>query len=625
MRLDLTLAQKGLILVSVPLLFELIFVLTLAGLLQQAEREVERATRSKEIIGTTNDLVHNIYAASEIVRYFEFGRDELQDKAFSDIIDNITSEVGTLKRLVADNSGEGAVMTRVGRATDQAVAVLSEGRRAAVEGSILEAENVFRHAKRRLEPVIKGLASDLLTLIDEEKRVEAQMPALQADSRRKVQALLGIGIVLNILLAIFLALYFNSGTARRLQLLMDNTRRLAGGQPLNPLMSGHDEIAHLDRVFNDMASALAAAARKERAIVENALDVICSLDASGLFTALSPASLRLFGFAPEELIGQSHLMLVVESDRAATSRMLQEILGGSGVGSFENRIERKDGVVVDVLWSVQWSEIEQSIFCVAHNITERKEVERMKQELVAMVSHDLRTPLTSIQAYLSLLGTGMYGCLTDSGTEGLQISENSIARLIRLINDLLDIEKMESGKLQMKFADVALGSVIARSVEEVSGFAQSQDVSLVVEPTDAHVFADGERLVQVLVNLISNAAKFSARGKSVLIRTERQEGFVQVSVCDQGRGIPPQWRQAIFERFKQVEVADGSKKGGSGLGLAICKAIVEGHGGKIGVESQEGSGSTFWFRLRTPDESSMTGEPASTEDPLTSTTFETAG
>lgn len=236
-----------------------------------------------------------------------------------------------------------------------------------------------------------------------------------------------------------------------------------------------------------------------------------------------------------------------------------------------------------------------------------KQVDEMKQQFVAMVSHDLKSPLTSVSGFLSLLSQGLYGTLTEQGEKRVQLAERNVSRLIAMINDLLDIEKLESGQLELTMEIIPLEPVVERSVEAVRVFAEQNKVNLVVEPIDCNVYADGDRLIQVLVNLISNAVKFSPADSAVTISARPAEEKVELRIADQGCGIPAEYRQVIFERFRQVRKTDSTKKGGTGLGLAICKAIVEQHGGAIGVESEEGKGSTFWFTL--PANPSPPAEP----------------
>jgi len=218
---------------------------------------------------------------------------------------------------------------------------------------------------------------------------------------------------------------------------------------------------------------------------------------------------------------------------------------------------------------------------------------------VAMVSHELRTPLTSIRGSLGLLAAGKLGDLSEKAQRAVTIAERNTVRLAALINDILDLEKLESGKMEMHFEPVKVSAVIERSLDSVRAFADSNEVALQVEAngSTASLNADGDRLVQVVVNLLSNAVKFSAKGSAVTIAVDEAPGWVTFKVIDRGRGIPATHKDLIFERFQQVEQSDSKKKGGSGLGLAICKAIIEQHGGRIGVDSEEGKGSQFWFRV----------------------------
>ncbi|HEY9773231.1 MAG TPA: HAMP domain-containing sensor histidine kinase [Planktothrix sp.] len=228
-----------------------------------------------------------------------------------------------------------------------------------------------------------------------------------------------------------------------------------------------------------------------------------------------------------------------------------------------------------------------------------KEADRLKQEFVGIISHELRTPLTSIQALLTLLEAGVLGELPDKSKSRIRGAEADVERLIKLINELLDIEKMESGRLDMTFAETKINDILARSTNSVRMMAEKRKVAVVApEDITATIVADGDRLVQVLVNLLSNAVKFSPEGGKITVSCAPiKEKEVEFRVQDQGRGIPPEFIDSVFDRYKQVEINDSRQKGGTGLGLAICKAIIEQHGGRIGVTSKEGEGSTFWFRV----------------------------
>lgn len=608
---QLKLSHKGLILVAVPLIFEIVFVVWLGILLDQTEREVQREQHSREVVGTTNQLVKNILFVASISSSNSEGlmapRSD-DGRLFRQNLVEIPQNLKRLKELVKDRPAQSALVIQIEGNTRSAFSNIDKFQDDMQRGQIdfSNYHDKLKELKNKIQPDVTRIGANLMEMMDQEKKLEQAFPAKQQRIRNQTKMLLASAVLFNVLIAVWLALYFNRGTAQKLNVLVDNTGRLARREELNPPLEGSDEISQLDRVFREMAVALAAAARKERAIVNNAVDVICSIYATGKFTAMNPASQNVLGYDAGELIGTNIIDLTVEDDVPATLQALELAMTGETL-SFENRVRKKDGFVVDILWSVHWAPEENSLFCVAHDITERKQIERMKREFVAMVSHDLRTPLTSIQGFLSLVNVGMYGQLNESGQESCSIAEGNINRLIALINDLLDIEKMESGKLELTMDGVTVRSIFERTHGAVAGFADQQGIKLKVVDSDLELEADGDRLVQVLINLVSNAVKFSPKGSAVTMSASSPDKgeTIEFKVIDHGRGIPESYRETIFDRFQQVEANDAKKKGGSGLGLAICKAIVERHGGTIGVDSQEGSGSTFWFRIPAdPDDGS---------------------
>jgi PAS domain S-box-containing protein len=235
---------------------------------------------------------------------------------------------------------------------------------------------------------------------------------------------------------------------------------------------------------------------------------------------------------------------------------------------------------------------------VARDVTEAKKVERMKNEFVSTVSHELRTPLTSIRGALGLLEAGVMGPLEESTLEIVRIARTNSERLIRLINDMLDLEKIEAGKLEMVLRDVGAEALVESAVDSVRGTAEQAGVTVAIhlEP-DLRAHVDVDRVVQVLTNLLSNAIKFSPRGGAVTLRARACEERARFEIVDRGPGIPPELRARLFQKFQQLDASDARAKGGTGLGLSISKAIVEQHGGAIGVDSTPGEGATFWFEI----------------------------
>lgn len=247
-------------------------------------------------------------------------------------------------------------------------------------------------------------------------------------------------------------------------------------------------------------------------------------------------------------------------------------------------------------------------FALTSDISDRKAIERMKDEFIAVVSHELRTPLTSIHSSLKILATGKLGNLSSKGQRMLQIADEQTERLVRLVNNVLDLQRIQSGNVKMNKQACKAIDLTIEAVQTMQAMAQEQQVKLLVEPSPFLVWADSDYIVQTLTNLISNAIKFSPPNSAVWLSATKEsshynrKGFptnsdIVFTVQDRGQGIPSDRLESIFERFQQVDSSDSRKKGGTGLGLAICRQIVEGHGGKIWAESSLEQGSTFYFTL----------------------------
>jgi PAS domain S-box-containing protein len=241
----------------------------------------------------------------------------------------------------------------------------------------------------------------------------------------------------------------------------------------------------------------------------------------------------------------------------------------------------------------------QGFYLLVTDITALKEVDRMKSEFVSTVSHELRTPLTSIRGSLGLLAAGVTGPLPDKARQLVKIAVENCERLVRLVNDILDSEKMASGKMEMKLQVLDLGALVERSIRANEGFAATHGASVRFDPgaQPLQVRADEDRLAQVVTNLLSNACKFSAPNGRVEVVLARVGNAARVMISDNGPGVAPEFRARLFERFARSDSSDARRAGGTGLGLNICRGIVEKLGGSIAYEARAGGGSSFHFEL----------------------------
>ncbi len=339
-------------------------------------------------------------------------------------------------------------------------------------------------------------------------------------------------------------------------------------------------------------------------IIESAQDAFIGMDFEGRITDWNSQAEKLFGWTRSEVLGRPFAdTLLPPRFAGATRAALQQFLERGDAPVVGRTIERlmvsRDGaeIPVEVKIGLVNTGTLRLFSAFVQDISRRKEVDRLKNEFISTVSHELRTPMTAIYASLSLLESGMAGDLPADVHRLIGISSKSCERLIRLINDVLDVEKIQSGQMQYDLRRQPLRPLVEQAIGDTGAFAAEFgvrfDFGTGAEPV---VLADADRIVQVTVNLLSNAAKFSPPGASVQVRLEVLPGVARVAVTDHGAGVPPDFRERVFERFAQADGSDRRQKGGTGLGLNICRSIVQAHGGRIDFASEPGR-TEFFFEL----------------------------
>ena len=480
-------------------------------------------------------------------------------------------------------------------------------------------------------------------------------------------------------------------------------------------LSETKDPSNLTELLQEIEKTISETLQKERAALDNAVDVICVIAITGKILSVNKACREVWGYSQDELIGH-FLNEFLEKDSKDTS--LNPFLGAEESIEkifVENRFLKKDGQIIDLLWSAHWSASDSGLFCVAHDITIRKRteellkaseerirlllesvpagiaivsewgyfelmnktafelseydessivnlrakevfpfckdpfnsksfvksateafhllsrsgaripcelsvkefiwndtsavliifldlrqkyaVEQAKREFIAMVSHDLRSPLNSINAVLTYLSDGHAGELSEKGRNLVAKTVRESLRLIALINDLLDIEKIKSGKFVANLSESSILDLAKRSVDVVERSASLQGIDIELRGDDYVCLCDGGRIIQVIVNLLDNAIKYSKAGQTVRIDMTKSERGCLVTISNRGRPIPEEKVKTIFESFEQINPGFAQERKGTGLGLAICKSIIEQHGEKIWVESSEESGTKFIFSL----------------------------
>jgi PAS domain S-box-containing protein len=374
----------------------------------------------------------------------------------------------------------------------------------------------------------------------------------------------------------------------------------ASGKPLRSRGTVQDitQLTEVERAARDSS-------QFTQSILDNAVDGIITIDERGMVGTFNRAAERIFGYKAAEVMGRNIKMLMPEPYQSQHDDYLRNYrkTGVARVIGVGREVEglRRDGSTFPMDLAVSRSAHEgRPLFIgIVRDITERKRIEKMKAEFISTVSHELRTPLTSIRGALGLLSGGAVGELPTQVNAMLKIASNNTERLLLLINDILDMQKIESGQMVFRFQKLELTPFLRQVLQDMVGYGDQHRVKFVLtrDVPDIHLYADKDRFTQVMANLLSNAAKFSPPNDQVEVAVARQQDRLRISVTDHGLGIPPEFQPRLFERFTQADSSDTRQKGGTGLGLAITKAIVEKHGGRIGFITHPGVGTTFYVDM----------------------------
>jgi PAS domain S-box-containing protein len=594
----LKLAQQNLLMFAVALTFQILFVAILLIALSDVEKQYQHESHLRSIMSSVNGLLNQMMSAAGAEGMYQTTMNKPFRALFLKGYGESVKQSAALKKLLDEEPTGDQDLKLIKELIDEMNVMFAQGSKAMDSGTFADMVQSIKQFRSLIEKA-QAVSSAAVHQMELER---AQDKHNQQVGKIVIIVIIVFGGILNLGILVALYRYIENTNQRRFRVLSDNINALSMERPLQSRLEGEDELAGLDLLLHHVNQNLQQARRKEQAMIDNALDVICSLDKTFHFQQANNAVSKQFLIDKEDLIGKSLTSMLLPEDREKTVRELEAVIANKSECSFENRVKMPDGSGKDMLWNVVFSGEEQNLFCVAHDISGRKEVERLKQEVIAVVSHDLRAPLTSLGLTLNILAEGGMGPLSDKAQSRIAKAEASVGQLISIINDLIDIEKFESGTISMDYKIHEGTELIDEALSTIEASAAAKGLRINRSQTFVKVTCDGQRVVRVLTNLLSNAIKFSPNNSTISVTCELASAGVCFSVSDQGRGIADDKLALIFERWKQVEKEDETQKGGSGLGLAICKALIDAHGGHIEAVSLQGAGggktgSTFRFYL----------------------------
>lgn len=579
------LATKGLLLICVPVAVQVVIIVTFAVLLWRAQTFAVHEAHAKEFIGECDKLVlDGFHIARKVLRLS--GETEL---VTPEELNMLKAHAATITaQLSEDGMNEDA-------AEISSVLNLFYDLLTKIRSTEVASEYKF---ERDLFKIVENLMGRMSRVIDLVNNRQLEDNSQRRQLEELISKLLFVSVGLCVVLTLGLAYFAYNNLRRPLMRMSANAEKMSKRLPLESVpVQGSDELAQLDRLFHDVNDAVNDAFERERNLITHAADVVCSIDEKGNLINANPYTSLLLKFDEDELKGASIFDLVSAADCAKVDSLFQTSAKSGTTRVEEIQMVTKDKTTIETAWSLIWSKSDQSFFSVMHDITERKELERLKQDFIAMISHDLRTPLMSLNSSFELVESGAVGEVPAEAQPQLTRAIKNTEHLIDLVNDLLDFEKLEAGRMEFDLSDCNLIDIIEQAKGMVESLAAARQISIVIENCDYRCRVDSRKILQVLINLLSNALKHAPESSDIAIKSLVLGDKVEVSVHDRGAGVPESLSRSIFMPFEQV-AGDPHAKLGTGLGLAICKLIIEGQGGTIGVRTSDfGKGSNFWFTV----------------------------
>lgn len=589
-----SLSRKTMLLVAIPVALQTVLIFVAIGIWLHAEHLATKVARAKDVsleLQVFEKTMGDCVAACTVARS-TFGQLGLEQAR---------AQLKKLSRGYKRLHSLSTVNTKTSpdwQALDKAVESLIYGFKLSI-GETEEGE---------VSAVVirdKGLR-DFRVFIDAIQRVSALEsrgldPAIaEADGVNAVLKMVLLALIgASALLAVGLVELYRRSIATRLLAVMETTELMSRRSPLAPALAGVDEIGTLDRQLHEIDAKLDEAMRNEKLVIANAADLVCALDASGTILSVNEKALGLMtGLKPEALVGKELSTIITEDQREQIQQELLATAHSDSTVKFKCDVLTADAKTIPTEWSVHWSNVNEALFCVAHNASQERALQSLRQEFLASMHKEIHEPLNRVYQCLAKLTTDEADPLPARSREELRRAQQSTTRLLMLVEDLLSVEQMASQELSLQLTKQSLSSIVEESVCSLDAFARTSEINVRTNvPADLFVNVDRARIIQVLVNILSNALKYSPAGSTVDIFCESTETQTTIYVCDEGPGIPEQYQEQVFAAYEQVPGRSSHRAASSGLGLNICKTIVEAHKGSIGVHSVPPHGSKFRFSL----------------------------
>ncbi len=572
---------------AIPLIFELVFVSILVLLSLRLQADINSAVESRKLITLISLTERNLFERLDSELHVALSG-KASDEALAQAIRTqmnakMTELIETISKRYSPETAQ--EINDLNVRFEEAVknlkqSLVSKGLLSFAVGNNAE-YNDFLATARMITQLLGQLLSN-------ESQFVVRASIQEQEAKSYLVQTIGLGVAANVAVAILMAYLFSTQTVKAINQLKVNTELFAMGKPLPRPLEHQTELGELDRAIHRMAALVEESSQRERDMIEKAVDVICSVDKKGRILSMSAASSQAWLIEAVDLIG---VQISTLTERKDLTKIVDENF------TWETELTRPDSSKIHTTWSVRRDISNGVLFCVVRDTTLLKNAQELKQQFSSMISHDLRTPLASLSNLIDMAITGVYGPISEKLSDRLGKAQKNLERLIALINELLEIESFESGAMEISVAAVPVKSIFEQAISSVDSFAAKNRISIQSRPGKLMINGDEKRLIQVLVNLLSNSIKFSAESTTIKLEAVALPNLVQIRVEDQGSGIPEEKLPFVFERFNSAGDIQPAKLKSTGLGLNLCKSIIELHGGQIGIVSELAVGTTIWINL----------------------------
>lgn len=599
------LEKSGTMLVSFPLICQILLVLLLLFPLLNLQTNIAKLSGSGELISKTISLINHTMNLGYIAK---LNGNEPSDEALQREVrssDQVRLQLAEVREAAKGDESRLQLIQGLSLGADTLIRELAATREEYRQG-IKRWRKINSTYDKSIRGAIAYMLNNADSMVNREESLKQLVEEKTESDWRMLNFLLLGGLILSTLAAFGLGALYVRGILMPLKHLNANCQLVAEQKQLPPVINDKEEFTKLDELLHVITDATKEEQIREQAMVDNTNDLICSLNQKFVFLRANKSAVNFLGHTPSELVGKPVFEYIAPEERTIASENFEKALSSEESNSFEIKMIVSTADIprqIHTRWSCVYSAQSKELFAVVHDIDEEKIIETMKQDFVDMVSHDLRSPLSSMNVALDLVANGIYGDITPAAEKELAGARRNLNRLLEFVNDLLDFQKLKHGSLELECNKANIEELVQSAIDLVKPALDAKSLSVEIAGDDITAYIDAKKINQVLTNLISNAIRYTPKSGTITISwnlletgLESSDGGIEISVSDTGPGIPEAYQKSIFEAFEQTPDS-ASKNEGTGLGLAICKLICDAHNGSISLQSKIGEGSKFTIKI----------------------------